>query len=92
MMSDDLTFVAVEFRAEVIGGAYDVETVHDEWWAWFFPKGAGRTEEILDPLGKNWPTKAHAIEACRKHHALRTSSMSIAVAGPVSVDADGAPV
>jgi hypothetical protein len=64
MMSDSLTFVAVEFRAVAIGSAYDVETVQGEWWAWFFPKVAC-AEEILDPLGKNWPTKAEAIEACR---------------------------
>lgn len=93
-MDEDLAFVAVEFRAEVHGGAYDVEQCDGEWWAWFFPRGPlhEKSVEILDPRGNNWPTRDAAIEACRRHHALRTGAVSMADAGPVSVDGDGAPV
>lgn len=92
-MSDDLVFSAIGFRAHVALGYYDVDhRVDDEWAAWFLPRYPGRPEMIFDPLGNNWPTRDAAIEACRKHHALRVGAVSMAPAGPVSVDADGAPV
>lgn len=93
-MSNGLTFSAIGFRAYVELGFYDVDhRVDDVWAAWFMPRYPARPEQILDPTGEHWPTRDAAIEACRKHYALRTrNDVSMAAAGPVSVDADGSPV
>jgi hypothetical protein len=89
-MSDDLTFSAVVFRAHVQGGGY--YEVGDNWAAWV-PTYPCSPEMVYDPSGEHWPgRRTAAIEACRKHNVQRMGAVSMAPAGPVSVDADGAPV
>jgi hypothetical protein len=91
-MSDDLTFSAIGFRAHVAHGFYDVDRrVGDEWAAWFLPRYPKSPEMIKDPSGEHWPTREAAIDACRTHNAQRMGAVSMAPAGPVSVDANGAP-
>lgn len=93
-MSDDLTFSTTRWTAVADDARYQVEIDHvGDIIAWYMPKCDDPYDLLTTDVGSVcWPTLDAAIEACRKHHAQRTDAVSMAPAGPVSVDGDGAPV
>jgi hypothetical protein len=90
-MSEDLTFSNTRWTAVVEGARYQVEIDHAlDIIAWYMPSGDDPYDLLTTDLGSAcWPTREAAIEACRKHHALRTGRVSMAPAGAVDVDGDG---
>lgn len=107
-MSDDLTFSVARMSAFFVDhddgsqSRYDVDVIDAKaarrrYVAWFMPFD-GEAEVITPTLAEaddvsafSWPSFADACDACRKHYKFR-HAVSMAPAGPVSVDADGAPV
>jgi hypothetical protein len=93
-MSDDLTFSASRWTAFVRDERYAVEEViypfKDSRRVRFYSWNVGACGKHT--LVGDFVTREDAIEACREHHAARVGGVSMAPAGPVSVDGDGAPV